>query len=101
MLEFDSENLYLEACDSTGCKKASVANNYEFQSLNLEDSSLKMRTDVQAIYNIFIKLEVAGVKDVYLEYKSYVCAFKSPENLLPLVLEYTVAWYFQNTTHSS
>ena len=46
MIEFDSENLYLEACDSSGCKKASEANNYEFQSLNLEDSSLKMRTDV-------------------------------------------------------
>lgn len=39
-------------------------------------------------------------EDFYLPLKAYVCAFEPVESLRPLVLEYTVAWYIEDTSHT-
>ena len=59
-----------------------------------------MSTDVPNSYNLFIKLKVANTHE-FLAFDSYVCAFESPNNLQPLVLEYTVAWNLEDITHES
>ena len=39
-------------------------------------------------------------ENFYLPFKAYVCAFEPVESLRPLLLEYTVAWYIEDTSHT-